>query len=377
MLLTNELGFHSDMNDGSQERFVVASGEPAQIVNVRTVGKFVRGTEGGGTIHHVAWEVPDERDFGPITEHLSGSGFDASATIDRQYFKAAYLRENDGILHELATSLPGFTIDEPIEHLGERLMIPAELAQRRGEIERHLPSLRPAPPISPESWLSAPLAPLLISSPELAFRHRYEPASNHSERILLLLHGTGGDENSLVGLGSMLAPDAALLSPRGNVLEGKSHRFFRRHADGILDQRDLELRTNELKEFIEGAMELYGFGKADLIAVGFSNGANILASLLFQYPGLIRGAVLLSPMMPFEPEATRDLSGTSVFLGAGRNDPLVPSEHVQRLANAFGEAGADVAVYWQDEGHRITSEEVSSATTWLTELTLQGEAGIF
>lgn len=377
MLLANELGFHSGMNDGSRERFIVAGGEPAQIVNVRTVRGFVRGSEGGGTVHHVAWEIPDDSDFGPITERLSGSGFDVSTTIDRKYFKAAYLREHDGVLHELATSLPGFTIDEPVERLGERLMIPEEWADRRGEIERHLPPLRLAPPLSSDSWLPAPLAPSPTSPREFAFRHSYQPASNNSRSTLLLLHGTGGDENSLVGLGSSLAPDAALLSPHGNVLEGKSYRFFRRDADGILDQVDLKLRTNELKVFIEEAMQLYGFGATDLIAVGFSNGANILASLLFRYPGLVRGVILLSPMMPFEPEATRISSKTSVFLGAGSNDPLVPPEQVERLAKALDEAGADVTVYWHEAGHSITPEEVSSAKTWLTVLIPEGEAGNF
>jgi len=376
-ILTGELGFHSHLKNGATERFILASGEPANIVNVRTVGSFVQGTEGGGTVHHVAWSVPDEADFGPIREHLSGLGFAVSATIDRRYFKACCLREKGGILHELSTTAPGFTADESVEHLGERLMIPVELEHRREEIERRLPPLRPTPSASPESWFATPPESSRALETKLAFRHRYLSEREGPGRTLLLLHGTGGDENSLVELGSSLAPGAALLRLRGNVREGQSNRFFRRHPEGILDQEDLELRTAELAGFLRQAQKYYAFDLTEMIAVGFSNGANILASLLFRYPGLVRGAILLSPMMPFEPESSLNLTGTSVFIGAGRNDPLVPAGSVERLVKALHEAGANVGVYRTDEAHRITAMEVEAATSWLDELKLQGGTGVF
>src|SRR5690606_6783393 len=139
---------------------------------------------------------------------------------------------------------------------------------------------------------------------------------------LLLLHGTGGDESDLLPLGRTILPGAGMLSPRGKVLECGAPRFFRRLAEGVLDQEDLAQRTDELGRFATAAAEAYGFRPDGVVAVGFSNGANIASSLLLRQPGILRGAILLSPMVPFEPELLPDLAGTFVFIGAGRRDPI-------------------------------------------------------
>ena len=199
------------------------------------------------------------------------------------------------------------------------------------------------------------------------FTHRYDPPADPSPGgpTLLLLHGTGGDETSLLPLGQSLAPSAALLSPRGKVSENGAPRFFRRLAEGILDQEDLATRTAELADFIGAAAAEYGFDGGRVVAVGFSNGANIAASLLFRNPSVLRGAVLLSPMLPFEPETLPDLAGTGVFIGAGQTDPLVPAGQVERLASFYEEAGADVSLHWEAGGHQITRPEIDAARTWL------------
>ena len=195
------------------------------------------------------------------------------------------------------------------------------------------------------------------------FVHRFFPGE--TGMTLLLLHGTGGDENDLVPLGRELAPNAAILSPRGKVSEHGAPRFFRRLAEGVFDHEDLVFRTHELADFIEAAAEEYGFDLSKLVAVGYSNGANIAASLMLLHPGLLRAAVLFRAMVPFEPEETPDLSGMPVFLAAGRRDHMIPPENTERLAEILREAGADLDLRWHNTGHPLTYEEVAEAKEWL------------
>ena len=182
---------------------------------------------------------------------------------------------------------------------------------------------------------------------------------------LLLLHGTGGDEHDLLALGRELAPDASLLSPRGNVLEGAMPRFFRRLAEGVFDLADLERRTKELAAFLREAAESYGFDVDRVTAVGFSNGANIAASVLLRDPGLLKRAILFRAMVPFEPEQTPRLEGTSVYIGAGRLDPIIPQANVERLAAILRDGGAAVTLDWQPAGHGLTKMDVDNAREWM------------
>lgn len=203
----------------------------------------------------------------------------------------------------------------------------------------------------------------------LGFVHRYIPATAHagaaSRATLLLLHGTGGDETDLIPLGAALLPGAAVLSPRGKVLEGTAPRFFRRLSEGVFDQEDLARRTDELAQYIEAAIRAYQLVGDNVVAVGFSNGANIATSVLLRHPGLLRGAVLLGPMVPFEPDTPPDLTGTGVFIGAGRTDPIATPEHAERLTGLLRQAGADVTLHWHLGGHTITQSEVEAARRWL------------
>jgi phospholipase/carboxylesterase/glyoxalase family protein len=190
---------------------------------------------------------------------------------------------------------------------------------------------------------------------------------------LLLLHGTGGNEEDLIPLGEDLLPGAALLSPRGQVLERGMPRFFRRLREGVFDQQDLARRTDDLARFVAAAGEAYGFNPGRLIAVGFSNGANIASSLLLRRPGLLPGAVLLSPMVPFEPDPSPDLAGTAVFIGAGRADAISPPPEVERLAEILQRAGAEVTLHWHGGGHELTPGEVAAAQAWLRRVANRGE----
>jgi phospholipase/carboxylesterase len=205
-------------------------------------------------------------------------------------------------------------------------------------------------------------------SVDLGFTHRYLPGEDESSPTLLLLHGTGGNEEDLLPLGETLAPGAAFLSPRGKISEYGAPRFFRRLAEGVFDHEDLLFRTHELAEFVEAASDEYGFDRSKLVAVGYSNGANVAASMILLHPGLLRAAVLFRAMVPFEPDLTPDLSAMPVFLAAGRMDRMIPPDNAQRLADILVEAGADVDLRWRDTGHPLTYEEVGEAKEWLSEV---------
>ncbi len=204
-----------------------------------------------------------------------------------------------------------------------------------------------------------------MSEKDLGFVHRFVPAENGSPVTLLLLHGTGGNEEDLVPLGRELAPGAAILSPRGKVSEGGAPRFFRRLAEGVFDHEDLVFRTRELAEFVEDASEEYGFDETKLVAAGYSNGANIAASMMLLHPGLIRAAILFRSMVPFEPEVGPDLSGIPVFMAAGSRDQMIPPENTQTLAELLEDSGAEVELRWRDTGHALTYEEVGEAKEWM------------
>jgi phospholipase/carboxylesterase len=204
-------------------------------------------------------------------------------------------------------------------------------------------------------------------SPDLGFDHRYLPGEDESGPTLLLLHGTGGNEEDLIPLGQDLLSGASILSPRGKVSEYGAPRFFRRLAEGVFDHEDLLFRTHELAEFVEAAAREYGFDPSKIVAVGYSNGANVAASTILLHPGLLQAAVLFRAMVPFEPEVTPDLSGLPVFMAAGRMDRMIPQDNTQRLADILTEAGAEVDLRWRDVGHPLTYEEVGEAKEWLSE----------
>lgn len=196
------------------------------------------------------------------------------------------------------------------------------------------------------------------------FVHFFEPGD--PARTLLLLHGTGGDENDLVSLGRQLSPGAGILSPRGKVLENGMPRFFRRLAIGQLDVPDLLVRTDELADWVSAAAGDYGFDPAGVIGLGLSNGANIAASLLFRRPGTLGAAVLLRPMLPYPPPEDLDLGGVPVLVAAGGRDQFVPSAESEELARTLGQHGAAVEfVFDPNSGHGLTQGDLTATFQWL------------
>ena len=198
------------------------------------------------------------------------------------------------------------------------------------------------------------------------FIHEFVPGT--SNRTLLLLHGTGGNERDLIPLGRELDPTAALLSPRGKVLENGMPRFFRRLAEGVFDLEDLKYRTNELADFVAAAAEHYGFAADKVVAVGYSNGANIAASMLLLRPEILSAAILFRAMVPLVPDKQPKLSSVRVWIGAGTDDPIIPTSVTKRLAELLRSAGADVTMRHFPAGHELTPDDVEAAREWLTTL---------
>lgn len=200
---------------------------------------------------------------------------------------------------------------------------------------------------------------------DLGFVHKFVPSTGGSQLTLLLLHGTGGNESDLVHLGRELSPGAALLSPRGKVLENGMPRFFRRLGEGIFDLNDLADQTHNLAVFTREASKAYGFPLGRVVAVGYSNGANIAGSTLILHPETLEGAVLFRPMVPFVPDTMPQLSAKPILILAGSRDSVVPKEETERLAGLLKRAGADLTLNWADATHAITGEEVRMGREWL------------
>jgi predicted esterase len=199
---------------------------------------------------------------------------------------------------------------------------------------------------------------------DFGFIHRFVPGEDASVETLLVLHGTGGNENDLIGIGQAIAPGAAILSPRGNVLENGAPRFFKRIAEGVFDPKEVRSRGEELARFIRAAAVTYRLDPSRIFALGYSNGANIASTVMLIEPGTIQASILLRPMVVYQPPEKSDLSGSSVFISAGRMDPIVPTASVEQLAKLFRSANADVTLKWQLAAHNLVPTEVREAAEW-------------
>jgi phospholipase/carboxylesterase len=205
-----------------------------------------------------------------------------------------------------------------------------------------------------------------MTTTALSFVHRFEPATAPGRPPLLLLHGTGGDEDDLLPLGRMLAPGAALLSPRGKVSEGGMPRFFRRLAEGVFDHDDVRARADELADFVAAARAAHGL--AAPVAVGFSNGANVAAAVMMRRPDTFAGAVLLRAMVPLPEPAAGGLDGRRGLILSGSADPIVPAANAAALAALLAAGGAAVDHRTLPTGHGLTQGDVALARTFLDTL---------
>ena len=199
-------------------------------------------------------------------------------------------------------------------------------------------------------------------------KHIFQKGNDTNKPTLLLLHGTGGTEQDLLPLAERIDPDANVLSVRGNVSENGMPRFFKRLAEGVFDEEDLIFRTKELNDFLDDAATKYDFDRENVIAIGYSNGANIAASLLFHYQDALKGAILHHPMVPRRGIDLPNLSGKAVFIAAGTNDPICPAQESEDLYSLLEKAGADVVLHWENMGHQLNLGEVEAAGKWYQNL---------
>jgi phospholipase/carboxylesterase len=195
-------------------------------------------------------------------------------------------------------------------------------------------------------------------------KHIFNKGKDSTKPTLLLLHGTGGNELDLLPIAGRIDDEASVLSVRGNVLENGMPRFFQRLAEGVFDEEDLIFRTKELNEFLDEAAEEYSFDRNNIIAIGYSNGANIAASLLFHYKNALKGAILHHPMVPRKGIDLPDLSDKYVFIAAGTNDPICSPMESNELQSLLEKANANVELHWENKGHQLTIEEVEAAGQW-------------
>ena len=198
-------------------------------------------------------------------------------------------------------------------------------------------------------------------------KHIFEKGKDSKRPTLLLLHGTGGNELDMLPLAGMIDQEASVLSVRGNVLENGMPRYFRRIAEGVFDEEDLIFRTKELNEFLNDAAKEYKFDRKNIVAIGYSNGANIAASLLFHYEYALKGAILHHPMVPRRGIELPNLADTSVFIAAGTNDPICPAEESTELKSLLENANAEVQIHWENYGHQLTQSEIAAARKWYEE----------
>lgn len=199
-------------------------------------------------------------------------------------------------------------------------------------------------------------------------KHIFQKGNDSSKPTLLLLHGTGGTEQDLLPLAERIDADANVLSVRGNVSENGMPRYFRRLAEGVFDEEDLIFRTKELYNFLDEAAEKYDFDRNNVIAVGYSNGANIAASLLFHYQDALKGAILHHPMVPRKGIELPNLSEKAVFIAAGTNDPICPAQESEDLNTILENAGANTTLHWENMGHQLNLGEIEAAGKWYLNL---------
>lgn len=205
----------------------------------------------------------------------------------------------------------------------------------------------------------------MMGNDELPLEHRFiegDPAAP----VYLLLHGTGGGPEDLLPLARELSPDSAVLAPAGAVSEGGNTRWFRRLAEGVFDHEDVELRANELADFVLRAREHYKVADRKLIAAGFSNGANIAAAVALLRPDALRNVIAFAAMAPVPDPPEHDLTGTRVFLSNGQQDTMAPLDSADRLVDMFRDRNAEVATHRHTAGHQITLDALPQVKEWLS-----------
>jgi phospholipase/carboxylesterase len=345
-VVTRHFGYSESAATDSIRRFVSESGD---IIDVRDAGGFWTAAPGTGTIDHIAFRAVDKAEVIALNDLLHKEGQNDTAVHDRKYFFSLYMREPGGTLFEFATDAPGMGIDE--ETLGSRLFIPAHFTGDRAAMTVMLPQF-------------ALPGEERFATRELPFDHRLNQADEPDGNTLVLLHGSGASETSLLPLGRKAAPHSLLFALRGRSTEEGVPRFFRRLSPFTFDQADIASEAEAFAATMQEAAIGYGFDRNRMTFLGYSNGANMITATMLLQPGLIRRAVLLRAMNPLTEVPDVDLSGTEVLIVTGATDPYAP--YAQELEKLLLARGAAVQAITIDAGHEIGDGDAKLVAEWLT-----------
>lgn len=364
-VLSDTLGFDLVYEEEARRRFTAAYGGPGAIIDLRMANDSRRGEAGAGIAHHVALRVLDVETHRFVRERLVDARLDVSPATDRIYFTSMYFREPGGVLLEIATDGPGFARDEPVEGLGARLMLPVQYEHVREQIQAILPRLQLPVSQVGEGIFTDITGPEDVSADAFGISHRYIPpaagAASAGSVTLLMLH-EDIDEKTLMSLGRALLPGAGLLRPRQPLVAARVA------PDSTSDaQVELVRATAVLSEFIPRAIDMYHLEVDGIVAVGVAAGADLAAAVLLRHPGLLRGAVLFGPRLPFITDSLPPLGGTSVFIA--READASDSE---RLAQLLRDSGARVTTC-SHGGAPAAKQSIDAASRWIGQCILTAD----
>jgi phospholipase/carboxylesterase len=345
--VTRHFGYAEADRTDAIRRLVSESGD---IIDVRDAGGFWTAAPGTGTIDHIAFRAVSEAAVKDLRMQLEAEDAGEINAHDRKYFYSLYVREPGGTLFELATDTPGMTVDESPETLGTKLFVPEHFG---GNLEDNLVML-------PQFGLPGEER---FTERDLPFIHRVHQPENPDGSTLVLLHGSGANETSLLPLGRQIAPNALLLSLRGRSTEEGHPRFFRRFTPFTFDQKDIASEAEAFVAMIDGAVAAYGLDREKMIFVGYSNGANMLTATMLLHPGLIRKTALLRMMNPLDTVPQADLAGTEVLTVTGKTDGY--SRYAPPLEDLLRKAGATLTTVTLNAGHEIGAMDADAVREWL------------
>ncbi|MBX3583981.1 MAG: VOC family protein [Rhizobiaceae bacterium] len=349
--LTRHFGYREGKRSEAITRLVSPSGD---TIDLRQAAGFWTSAPGTGTVDHVALRASDIAEIEAAQADLATSNASATTAHDRKYFHSLYVREPGGVLIELATDGPGMTVDEPAQQLGERLFFPPGLPEPEEDMAARLPQF------------GMPGEPRTIYR-DLPFVHRLFVPENPDGSTLVLMHGSGGNETSLLSFGRRVAPKAKLLAPRGRSVEEGAPRWFRRFPGGF-DQADIRAEAEAFAAFVEGAASAYGIDLKSTTFLGQSNGANFIAAFMLLHPGHVRRAALLRPVPVLEASSSPDLAGSEVLVVLGSRDSFLDGGRA--LAAALRDLGAAVQTETVDAGHDLSDADIGVVANWLAGLKL-------
>jgi phospholipase/carboxylesterase len=345
----SHFGYRFQANRGNIDRLVSEAGD---VIDVRNAKGFWSGAPGTGTFDHVAFRAADDEALLGVYEALETTEAPAANLHDRKYFRSLYVREPGGTLIELATDKPGMSVDEPTATLGTKLFVPKDAITDLKDLKVVLPQF------------SMPGEPR-VNYRDLPFVHRFYTPPDPDGSVLVLLHGSGGNETTLMPLLHKVAPRATLLGVRGRATEEGIPRWYKRITPFSFDQQDIKSEAEAFAAFIDGAVKSYGLDPKKLVYVGYSNGANLLNSLLYLHPNLVHKAVLLRSMPVLSTFPHADLTGTDLLVISGKTDAY--GKYAGDLEARLKSAGATVDSSVIPTGHDLGDDDIPVIRKWLTE----------